>query len=65
MHDFYRFEYKKLTQGKPSKMTEERILMLEAEGFTWSVSERLLKMRSWLYFIPKLYTNTSTYLFGF
>lgn len=36
-----RFEYRKLTQGKPSKMTEERILLLEAEGFSWSVSEHV------------------------
>ena len=36
-----RFEYKKISQGKPSKMTEERILLLEAEGFSWSVSEHV------------------------
>ncbi len=30
-----RKEYKALQQGKPSKMTEERIIQLESIGFEW------------------------------
>jgi len=36
-----RFEYKKYIQRKTSKMSEERIKLLEGEGFQWSMVEHV------------------------
>ena len=36
-----RFEYKKYIQGKTSKMSDERIKLLEGEGFQWSMVEHV------------------------